>query len=133
MTTHKSYSATRGWLTHIQTASDKATIQDLVYTRDSSSLITGIDSPHPNETWRYTYDALKRLISAENITDPGWDQQFEYNEIGNMTYNSQIGTYTYPDPGHPASPCRLDRWYQQLHLQCQWADAKWRGTDHYLE
>jgi hypothetical protein len=34
-----------------------------------------------------------------NVDTPSLTQSFTYNEIGNITYNSQIGTYSYPAPG----------------------------------
>jgi RHS repeat-associated protein len=35
------------------------------------------------------------------VDTPSLSQSFTYNEIGNITYNSQIGTYTYPASGNP--------------------------------
>jgi len=34
-----------------------------------------------------------------NVDTPTLSQSFQYNAIGNVTYNSQIGAYSYPAPG----------------------------------
>jgi RHS repeat-associated protein len=42
---------------------------------------------------------LHRLIGAVNPSDAAQTQTFQYDDVGNVTYNSRIGTYEYPDPG----------------------------------
>src|SRR5690606_18430324 len=91
----RSYSAARGWLTGITTTAGASTIQSLVYTRDAKGLITRVASPIANESWTYEYDELDRLIAARNASDPAFDQSLAYDAIGNITFNSRLGSYTY--------------------------------------
>jgi RHS repeat-associated protein len=72
--------------------------QNLVYTYYPDGMIQTVTSPHSMESWSYAYDDLNRLLSGTNVDTPSLTQSFTYNEIGNITYNSQIGTYTYPNP-----------------------------------
>ncbi|RIK57522.1 MAG: hypothetical protein DCC63_13640 [Nitrospira sp.] len=49
-----------------------------------------------------TYDSLDRLTEAEGPYGTGGATAsitYSYNEIGNLTANSQVGTYTYPTSG----------------------------------
>lgn len=83
-------------------ANDK-NIQDLTYTYDQVGNITEIvdDSETATaKTTNYTYDDLHRLLSA-TITNAAEDspgnsvQTFTYDAIGNITYKSDVGTYSY--------------------------------------
>ena len=78
-------------------------IQDLTYTYDQVGNITEIidDSVTTTaKTVNYTYDDLHRLLSA-TITDaaegsPGNSvQTLTYDAIGNITYKSDVGNYSY--------------------------------------
>ena len=60
----------RGWLDGLETTSGAAMIQDLAYLRD----------------------ALGLLVSATNPDDPDLNQSFAYDTVGNLTYNSRLGT-----------------------------------------
>jgi RHS repeat-associated protein len=97
------YSAARGWLTDIDTtipgSPPASIVQDLTYTRDAAGRITDVNSHVTGEDWHYVYDDLDRLTFGDNLTDPLLDQTFQYDTVGNMTYNSDVGTYTYPAPG----------------------------------
>lgn len=54
----------------------------------------------PDERVNYGYDALNRLISATpDAGANGFTQSYQYNAIGNLTYRSDVGTYTYPASG----------------------------------
>jgi RHS repeat-associated protein len=99
-TTTRAYSP-RGFLTAIATTgSTQSAIQNLVYTPDPAGLVTQVTSPFPNESWTYDYDNLHRLTAATGDNS----QTFQYDEIGRITFNSRVGTYTYPSPGIPGSP-----------------------------
>jgi RHS repeat-associated protein len=97
------YSAARGWLTDIDTtipgSPPASIVQDLTYTRDAAGRITDVNSHVTGEDLHYVYDDLDRLTFADNLNDPLLDQTFQYDTVGNMTYNSDVGTYTYPAPG----------------------------------
>jgi RHS repeat-associated protein len=93
--TTRERSPERGWLTTISTTAGASKIQDLTYTRDAKGKITQIASPHDDEAWTYEYDELDRLIAATNDANPEYDQTLEYDAIGNITYNSRLGSYRY--------------------------------------
>jgi RHS repeat-associated protein len=96
-TTTRTYSPERGFLTGIVTTGPGGTIQNLSYTPDGAGMATQVTSPFPNESWTYGYDPLHRLTSATG----GQSQTFTYDDIGRITYNSLVGTYTYPPDGQP--------------------------------
>ncbi|HEY2030073.1 MAG TPA: RHS repeat-associated core domain-containing protein [Myxococcales bacterium] len=98
-----SYS-TRNWLNTLRTTSPSATLQDLTYTRNAIGRTTQVMSSLPNESWSYGYDGRNQLLSVTAMTAAGpvsspYNQSFSYDVIGNMTYNSRVGTYTYPAAG----------------------------------
>ena len=97
--TNYTFSATRGWLDNIQTTKGAITHQDLTYARYSDGMIQSVTSAKSMESWLYVYDDLNRLLSATNVDTPGLTQSFTYDDVGNMTYNSQIGSYIYRTPG----------------------------------
>jgi len=62
-------------------------------------MIAGITNAKSMESWNYVYDDLNRLLTAANVDTPSLTQSFSYDDIGNITYNSAIGNYTYPAHG----------------------------------
>ncbi len=97
--TTKAFSPTRSWLTSVESVKGGNTFQDLTYDHNPDGMIESIMSILAMESWQYTYDDLNRLTVATNVDTPGLSQSFQYDPIGNMTYNSHIGTYTYPVSG----------------------------------
>ncbi len=93
------YSPQRGWVQNIQAAKAGTTHQNLTYSYFNDGMIQSVTSTKTMESWTYGYDDLHRLFTATNTDTPSLTQSFTYNEIGNLTYNSQIGTYSYPLPG----------------------------------
>ncbi len=94
----------RGSLRRIQTTSTGepgGVIQDLQYTPDALGRVETVTSPFPNESWSYGYDLLGRLQTATSLYDPAQSQAFDYDLAGNKTYDSRIGTISYPLPGSP--------------------------------
>jgi RHS repeat-associated protein len=55
----------------------------------------------------FDYDELGRLMKVTS-PDPGRQQQFSYNAIGNMKWNSQLGDYHYADPKHVHAVTKTD-------------------------
>ena len=98
--TARTYSS-RGFLTGVSTTGNSGTIQNLIYSPDSAGLVQSVTSSIANEYWSYGYDELHRLISANSVLAPAESQTFQYDSIGRMTYNSRLGTYTYPSSGLP--------------------------------
>ena len=97
--TTTAYSPTRGWVENITSATGGITHQDLDYSHYADGMISGITSVKSMETWTYVYDDLNRLLSATNLDTPSLTQTFTYDDVGNLTYNSAIGSYTYNTPG----------------------------------
>jgi RHS repeat-associated protein len=97
--TTNTYSLQRGWINTIDTVKNSTVHQDLTYQHYSDGTIQSIASAKSMESWTYTYDDLNRLLGATNADTPSLTQSFVYNEIGNITSNSQMGTYSYPTPG----------------------------------
>jgi RHS repeat-associated protein len=93
------YSPTREWLTGITTTSGATLRQQSQLNRDAEGKVVAITSPLAHESWSYVYDDLKRLITAQSQTDG--TQTFAYDYVGNMTYNSLVGGYSYPPAGQP--------------------------------
>jgi hypothetical protein len=60
-------------------------------------------SNRAKESWAYGYDPLDRLILADNLDDDALDQSFAYDGVGNMTFNSALGSYAYPPSGPTAA------------------------------
>ncbi len=96
------YSADRGWLSGIQTTRGATTVQNLGYGRDAKGRITQITSPFAGEGWStLVYDDLDRLTSASSSTSAVYNQSWSYDVLGNLTYNSRVGAYSYALPGKP--------------------------------
>jgi RHS repeat-associated protein len=105
-----SYDAQKGYLTDLTTtAPGSVTLQDLAYSYDIAGLTTGITSPFPNESWTYTYDDLHRVLASNNVSNPSESTSYQYDIVGNITFNSQVGTLTYPAPGsfRPHAPTQV--------------------------
>jgi YD repeat-containing protein len=97
--TTKTHSPTRGFLQTIFT-SGATTVQDITYNPDATGRLNSVTSTAaPNSSWTYLYDDLYRLTSADNATGTTNDQTWTYDDLGRITYNSRIGTYTYPADG----------------------------------
>ena len=107
ITTTKTFSPTRGWLESVQTEKSGRTYQDLDYDHYPDGTIQTIVSAKSMETRTYTYDDLNRLQQATNIDTPSLTQSFQYDPIGNITFNSKIGDYL-TRPRKSADPMRAE-------------------------
>ena len=68
------------------------------YTYDAAGRMRTRTQINPAEFELYEYDDLDRL---RKVTSAGPQaQEWRYDPIGNMTFNSKTGTYTYADPAH---------------------------------
>jgi RHS repeat-associated protein len=79
-------------------------LQNLSYLYDDIGNVKTItDALDPTRTQTFQYDHLNRLTQADSQAYPSYPQPitYQYNQIGNMTYNSQVGSYVYPNPGSP--------------------------------
>jgi RHS repeat-associated protein len=80
----------------VQSANASGAVHSHTYGFDAiGNVIQRIDSVQAI-TENFSFDKLNRLLSASG---PGLTtRSFNYNAIGNMTYKSDVGTYTYPLP-----------------------------------
>ena len=91
-------------------------VQDLNYTYDNVGNITQVvdnaSSTGAGRTVLYTYDALNRLTSASSTaaSSSPYIQSYSYNPIGNLTYKSDVGSYTYSATGiqNPHAPTAIN-------------------------
>jgi RHS repeat-associated protein len=93
--TQKTYDI--GELSTIKTGYDSSrTIRDLHFEYDDSSNLTYRRDNHLDITANYTYDTLDRLINADITTKAGAQNlTYRYDRLGNITYKSDVGDYTY--------------------------------------
>ncbi len=81
-------------LASINTTGPEGALQDLEYGYDAIGNITSIqDGCHGGNTQSFGYDELNRLTNAQSSSYG--TITFAYDQLGNMTYNSRIGSYTY--------------------------------------
>ncbi|MDO8444571.1 MAG: RHS repeat-associated core domain-containing protein [Deltaproteobacteria bacterium] len=79
-------------LNTINTLKGVTTHQNMTYNYDNVGNVTSIvDTINGNQS--YGYDELNRLRDYNGST------YYAYDKIGNMTYNAQVGNYTYPASG----------------------------------
>jgi len=78
--------------------STSAVLQDLLYDYDLSGNITQIDDAVYGYHKTFDYDDLDRLIQAEGFPNSP-SLTWQYDAIGNMTFNSQVGSYAYGEGG----------------------------------
>ena len=89
------YLATNGRMSTLSTVKGTTSLQGLEYTYDAMGNVTAlIDTVNCDQA--FTYDELDRLLTA---TGPYGSLTYAYDQIGNMTSNSQVGSYTYPTSG----------------------------------
>ena len=60
------------------------------HTRNTKGMITAITSPDATRSWTYGYDALDRLITADNANGTGDDRAYAYDDADNMVFNSGL-------------------------------------------
>ena len=96
------YNDQRGWLNGLTHANSGGTLQQLSYARAATGRISGVsNAADATETWSYGYDDLDRLLSSTNGGNASLNETFTYDNAGNITYKSDVGTYTYPLGGSP--------------------------------
>jgi len=97
VTTAYGYSPYTNRLTSIQTSGPGQTLQNLSYLYDNvGNVLTITDAIDPTRTQQFLYDHLNRLTWADSPAYPSRPITYQYNQIGNMDLNSQVGSYSYP-------------------------------------
>jgi len=105
LTTFRTYDTEMGFLTSISTgAGTSSGVQSLAFEFDSlGTLVSRTDHnriiTQPNGTTQngsiesFTYDALNRVSTV--LRDGQQTTQYQYDALGNITFNSELGTYQY--------------------------------------
>ena len=78
------------------------TYQDLNYQLfdGKGNVVTLIDNLNAI-THSYAYDSLDRLLSASGSGTNPYSQSYQYDRIGNITYKSDVGSYSYTYSSKP--------------------------------
>jgi len=105
LTTFRGYDDELGYLTSISTGAGlSSSVQNLEFTfdnlgnlvsrTDNNRVITLPDATTQNGTTEsFTYDAINRVSSV--LRDGQQTAQYQYDALGNITFNSELGTYKY--------------------------------------
>lgn len=110
VTTSFGYNEARGFLSRVLTQKTGQTLLDLSYSRNAKGLITAVASPDPTRAWSYGYDALDRLVSADNLGGSGDDRTYAYDDADNMLANSSLcggAGLVYGAGGRPHAPASI--------------------------
>jgi len=95
LTTIRSYDAVFR-MTGITSSNGGGAVHNHAYTFDAIGNVVQRQDVTQGVTENFAYDTLNRLLSASG---PGLTtRSFDYSAIGNVTYKSDVGTYTYPGP-----------------------------------
>jgi RHS repeat-associated protein len=70
-------------------------------THDRVGNLLRMDSADPKLAMTCSYDDLYRLIEAQS--DAGEQWTYRYDDVGNLTYKSDVGDYRYGEGGAPAT------------------------------
>ena len=90
----RTYDRANGSLKSIKTGPNlTATVQNLTYAWDKVGNLRQRKDLNQNRTEDFTYDVLNRIKTAE--LDSVQTLSVNYNNIGNITSKSDVGTYTY--------------------------------------
>jgi len=74
-------------------------VQNFGYSYDVLGRLTTRSDANTALSESFTYDALSRLATAQVGVDIA--KSFSYNNIGNILIKSDVGNYSYPEPGQP--------------------------------
>ncbi|MCG3115376.1 MAG: hypothetical protein LLH30_06805 [Candidatus Manganitrophus sp. SA1] len=81
-------------------ASTPAVLQNINYGYDAvGNVIVMADGVNSGNSQAFTYDDLNRLKTANGPYGNFTNTPYQYDPIGNMTYNPLVGNYTYPQSG----------------------------------
>ena len=83
-------------LTAIASGNGTATVHHHTYAYDNLGNLTQRIDQTQSVTENFAYDSLNRLTLASGTVAT---RSFSYNALGNMTYKSDVGSYTYPTSG----------------------------------
>ena len=96
VSTTRRYSEAQGWLAGVQaTNSVLDVVYDSSYQYDQMGNLTSRTDNRQGISETFTYDGLDRLVTSHLGGEVA--KSFAYDALGNMTYKSDIGDYSYGD------------------------------------
>ena len=96
VTTNRLYNKAQGWLEGVQaTNSVLGVVYDTSYQYDEIGNLTNRTDNRQGIDETFTYDVLDRLITSHLAGDAS--KSFAYDALGNITYKSDVGDYSYGD------------------------------------
>ncbi|WNG62078.1 hypothetical protein F0U59_50780 [Archangium gephyra] len=91
------YADARQWMTDASVTGPSGTLYQSSYFYDAGGRVTAMSSStNPLSNLGYSYDALNRLTNVRG----NQSQAFTYDALGNITWNSELGSYGYGDINH---------------------------------
>jgi len=99
LATNRRYDAQRGYIDTIQTTrpNNNTVVQNLAYDFDSLGNLVSRSDNRQNRSETFLYDSLNRLTNATVSGQQAKTAQ--YDELGNITFRSDVGSYTYAQNG----------------------------------
>ena len=95
--TSRVYNTATGWLEAVYSNTQLDSVQWLIYNFDQMGNLANRRDELQSLTEAFTYDSLDRLTqtTVSGGTLPISPHTYSYNALGNITYKSDIGSYTY--------------------------------------
>lgn len=97
LTTNYTYDSVKDFLQQIVTSNGIQTVQDMSFTFNDIGHLTQRKDNTRNLTENFQYDNLNRLTDAMVVG--GFSLTTQYDILGNITYKSDVGTYSYGENG----------------------------------
>lgn len=72
-------------------------LQDFHYQYDQVGNLLNVTSPDPKAAANYVYDDLYRLVEGSTLSGNKWS--YRYDDVGNLTFKSDVGSYAYNSQG----------------------------------
>ncbi|MFK2823087.1 RHS repeat-associated core domain-containing protein [Arcobacter sp. YIC-80] len=97
LVTNREYNKANGHLNYITTGyNDNNDIRDISYSFDNMDNVTEIRDLKQNISSFYEYDNLDRLTNTTiSTSNKSISLSYRYDSIGNITYKSDVGSYSY--------------------------------------
>jgi RHS repeat-associated protein len=84
------------------TAGGEGAVASFAYSYDVLDRLVSRTDYNTGMTETFGYDSLNRLTSTSvNLSPTPLNKTFTYDLVGNVTFKSDVGTYSYPSPGQP--------------------------------
>jgi RHS repeat-associated protein len=104
MTTVRTYDALRFWPESMAVRPARSIRKPfwyrVKYAYDGAGRMKTRQQSAPVEDTAYQYDDLNRLMTVASVSTPSLVQSFDYDQVGNLLFNSKTGFYNYL-PSHP--------------------------------